>query len=253
MGTFVAIGGGENGHHNTNYETAPFDKEIIRLTGKANPNSLFIGLANSYPDYYFEVMDGIYRVRYGCHTDYLRYDDIKNQNTASSKIKNADIIYVGGGNTAKLMRLFRKYDIDQMLVEAYNNDKVLCGVSAGGICWCDYGNSDSRVISSNTSKMIRVKGLGFIHVLFAPHIVTEPNRAESVKQMMKNTYKIPAIQLDNAALEIVGDQYRILTNNHQSVAQKCYWKNGKYRIENIMATEFHGIEELYARVTQDET
>lgn len=107
MGTFVAIGGGENGHHNTNYETAPFDKEIIRLTGKANPNFLFIGLANSYPDYYFEVMDGIYRVRYGCHTDYLRYDDIKNQNTASSKIKNADIIYVGGGNTAKLMRLFR--------------------------------------------------------------------------------------------------------------------------------------------------
>lgn len=64
MGTFVAIGGGENGHHNTNYETAPFDKEIIRLTGKANPNFLFIGLANSYPDYYFEVMDGIYRVRY---------------------------------------------------------------------------------------------------------------------------------------------------------------------------------------------
>ena len=99
--------------------------------------------------------------------------------------------------------------------------------------------------------MIRVKGLGFIPILFAPHIVTEPGRVESVKQMMKNTYKIPAIQLDNAALEIVGDQYRILTNNHQSVAQKCYWKNGKYRIENIAATEFHGIEELYARVTQD--
>lgn len=33
MGKIVAIGGGENGHHNTKYETAPFDKEIIRLTG----------------------------------------------------------------------------------------------------------------------------------------------------------------------------------------------------------------------------
>lgn len=44
MGKIVAIGGGENGHHNTKYETAPFDKEIIRLTGKQNPNFLFIGL-----------------------------------------------------------------------------------------------------------------------------------------------------------------------------------------------------------------
>ena len=166
MGKFVAIGGGENGHHNTKYETAPFDKEIIKLTGKTNPNFLFIGLANSYPDYYFEVMDKIYNAMYGCNTDYLRYDDIKNQNTARSKIKIADIVYVGGGNTAKLMRLLRKYGIDKMLVEAYNDDKVLCGVSAGGICWCDWGNSDSE-INSSKNRMIRVKGLGLIHILFA--------------------------------------------------------------------------------------
>lgn len=34
MGKFVAIGGGENGHHNTKYETAPFDKEIHLLIKK---------------------------------------------------------------------------------------------------------------------------------------------------------------------------------------------------------------------------
>lgn len=174
----------------------------------------------------------------------MRYDDIKNQNTARSKIKIADIIYVGGGNTAKLMRLLRKYGIDKMLVEAYNDDKVLCGVSAGGICWCDWGNSDSE-INSSKNRMIRVKGLGLIHILFAPHIVTEPNRAESVKQMMKRTYGVPAIELDNAALEIVDNQYRILTNDNNSVAQKCYWKNGEYITENIMSDEFKDIEKLY--------
>lgn len=247
MGKFVAIGGGENGHHNTKYETGPFDKEIIKLTGKINPNFLFIGLANKYPDYYFEIMDGIYGGMYSCKTDCLRYEDIKNKDIAMNKIKNADIIYVGGGNTAKLMRLFRKYGVDKMLVEAYNDNKVLCGVSAGGICWCDYGNSDSRVISSNASKMIRVKGLGLIHILFAPHIATQPNRAESVKQMMKNTYKIPAIQLDNAALEIIDNQYRVLTNDNNSVAQKCYWKNGKFVTENIINNEFKDIENLYAK------
>lgn len=88
-GKIVAIGGGENGHHNTKYETAPFDKEIIRLTGKQNPNFLFIGLANNYPDYYFEVMDGIYNGIYGCKTDYLRYEEIKNNEISSNKIKKA--------------------------------------------------------------------------------------------------------------------------------------------------------------------
>lgn len=173
MGKIVAIGGGENGHHNTKYETAPFDKEIIRLTGKAKPNFLFIGLANKYPDYYFEVMDGIYNGMYGCSTDYLRYEEIKDKNIKSYKIKKADIIYVGGGNTYKLMRLFKLYGIDKMLIEAYNEEKVLCGVSAGAICWCDYGNSDSRITSSNSNQIIKVTGLGLIHILFAPHIVKD--------------------------------------------------------------------------------
>lgn len=247
MGKIVAIGGGENGHHNTKYETAPFDKEIIRLTGKPNPNFLFIGLANKYPDYYFEIMDGIYNGMYGCKTDYLRYEEIKDKEITERKIKNADIIYVGGGNTYKLMRLFKMYGIDEMLVEAYRNNKVLCGVSAGAICWCNYGNSDSRVISSNSSKLIRVTGLGFINVLFAPHIVKEQSRTESVKQMMKRTYKVPAIQLDNAALEIVDNQFRVLTINDSSVAEKCYWKSGKYVVKNIIFDEFKHIDKLYER------
>lgn len=153
----------------------------------------------------------------------------------------------GGGNTLKLTKFLRKYGIDKMLIDTYNDDKVLCGVSAGGICWCDWGNSDSEIISKSRNRMIRVKGLGIIHILFAPHIVTEPNRAESVKQMMKRTHKIPAIMLDNSALEIIDNKYRILTNDNNSVAQKCYWKNSKYITENIIGTEFKEIKELYER------
>lgn len=143
------------------------------------------------------------------------------------------------------MKLLMKYSIDKMLIDAYNDDKVMCGVSAGAICWCDWGNSDSEFNSSR--KMIRVKGMGLIHVLFAPHIVTEENRAESVKKMMKRTHKVPAIMLDNSALEIIDNKYRILTNDNNSFAQKCYWKNGEYITENIISSEFKEIEELYER------
>lgn len=154
---------------------------------------------------------------------------------------------VASGNTLKLMKLLRKYSIDKMLIDAYNDDKVMCGVSAGGICWCDWGNSDSEIISKSGNRMIRVKGLGIIHILFAPHIVTESNRAESVKKMMKRTPKVPAIGLDNSALEIIDNKYRVLTNDNNSVAQKCYYKNGEYITKNIISSEFKEIEELYER------
>lgn len=247
MGKIVAIGGGENGHGKTQYETAVIDKEIIRLTGKSNPNFLFIGSANLYADRYYEVMKSIYGDIYGCNTDYLTNEEHRNFSIAQSKIQWADIIYVGGGNTLKLMMGWRKYGIDKLLIEAYQADKVLCGVSAGGICWCDYGNSDSRRFTSNSDKLIRVKGLGLINILFCPHINTEANRADDLKRMMKTTHKIPAIAVDMGALEIVDNQYRILTINSSATANKCYWKNGRYFCESIIDDKFKPIEELYRK------
>lgn len=244
MGKIVAIGGGENGHHKTKYETAEFDKEIIALTGKTKPNFLFVGLANKYPDYYFEVMNGIYRKMYHCNTEYLKYEDIFSEDVTYNKIKNADIIYVGGGNTYKLMTLFRRYKIDTMLSEAYNSNKVLCGVSAGAICWCDYGNSDSRKISSASDKLIRVSGLGFIPVLFCPHYNKEPFRQDDLMTMMKRTYRIPAIALDNAALEVVDNKFRIIKLSSGAVAKKCFWKKNEYHQEDINADCFIDLSTL---------
>ena len=37
----VAIGGGENGRPGTAYETGPFDREILSLTGKRDPTRPF--------------------------------------------------------------------------------------------------------------------------------------------------------------------------------------------------------------------
>ncbi len=245
MGIIVAIGGGENGHHNTKYETAIFDKKIIELTKKASPNFLFIGLANRYPEYYFEVMNGIYGEMYGCKTEHLTYDDIKNPNIAKCKIAKADIIYVGGGNTYKLMTLFRRFGIDKLLTDAYNAGKVMCGVSAGAICWCSFGNSDSRKLSSGKNQIIKVSGLGFLDILFCPHFLKEKDRAESLKQMMKRTYKIPSLALDHAALMVVDDVVQILKLEQDSVAKKCYWAKGKYIEEDLSDHMYYDKQKLF--------
>ena len=52
----VLIGGGEIGRGTTQYETRKIDEAIVQLTEKNNPNFLFIGLASSYADSYYDTI-----------------------------------------------------------------------------------------------------------------------------------------------------------------------------------------------------
>ena len=247
MGKIVAIGGGENGRPGTAYETGAIDREIISMTGRERPRFLFIGWANVYAEGYYNVMRNIYHGMYGCETEHLTASDIRDTQAALSKIANADIIYAGGGNTLRLMTLLRKQRIDGMLTAAYENNQVLCGVSAGAICWCDFGNSDSRKFTSGSDQLIRVKGLGFIHVLLCPHFDVEIKRQTDLPRMMKTTYRIPAVALENgAALVIDEDKFKIMTSIEGAKARKCYWKNGEYFAPVMRGGVFDDLRLLYS-------
>lgn len=231
------------------YETKEIDEEIVKQTNKSNPNFLFIGFASGiHEESYYSVMQKIY-TKLGCITDILKYGDLSNEKIINQKISSADIIYVGGGNTLKLMSLFRKHGIDKKLEIAYNKGTVLTGVSAGGICWCNFGNSDSRKFTSNSNNLIRVRGLSFIPILFCPHYNVEAHRQEDLKRMMKTTYNIPAIALDNGvALEIIDGEYRLIRSIKNAEARKCYWKNGEYIITPLeIANTFKDIQNLYKK------
>lgn len=50
-----------------------------------------------------------------------------------------DIIYVGGGNTANLLAMWRVHRIDEALHKAWSKGATLCGISAGMLCWFSGG------------------------------------------------------------------------------------------------------------------
>src|SRR5262245_35062954 len=58
-------------------------------------------------------------------------------------VAEQDVFYVGGGNTANLLALWRTHGLDRLLREAWSNGIVLSGVSAGMICWFRGGVTDS--------------------------------------------------------------------------------------------------------------
>lgn len=168
----VAIGGGEI----SNNETYEIDKFIVKSAKKENPNFLFIPTASRDAEPYIETINKLYE-SLGCTTDTLYLSNVEvNRKELNDKIDNADIIYVGGGNTDYMMEVWREYNVDKALIRAYKNGKVMSGLSAGSICWFIAGHSDSEFIEDKENPKAKwVKGLGIIPFLHCPHY-DEPER-----------------------------------------------------------------------------
>ena len=82
------------------------------------------------------VVEKYFGKRLGCHIDVLYLAKSKASGQEIRKnILGSDIIYVGGGNTLKMMNLWRKLGIEKILKEAAEKGIVLAGVSAGAVCW----------------------------------------------------------------------------------------------------------------------
>lgn len=87
-------------------------------------------------------------------------------------IMNQDLIYVGGGNTANMLAVWRLHGIDRALRRAWNAGVVLAGVSAGMLCWFQDGVTDSfgRPLHALGD------GLGFLPGSACPHFDGEGDR-----------------------------------------------------------------------------
>lgn len=234
MTKIIAIGGGEIGRAGYPVETTKIDKEIIRLTCKKNPKLLFIPTASSDSEGYCSTVEKYFGKRLGCKIDVLYL--IKNKlgkKEIEDKILKSDIIYVGGGNTLKMMQIWRKIGVDKILIRAYKKGIVMSGLSAGAICWFKYGNSDSRKFANPDAGLIKVTGLGLINALHCPHYDFEAYRKADLKKMMRKISGI-AIAIDNCcAIEIIDDKYRIIASKKLANAHKVYWKANKYHKEII--------------------
>ncbi len=84
-----------------------------------------------------------------------------------------DVIYVGGGNTANLLDVWRRHGVDRALSAAWGAGVVLCGVSAGANCWFEASTTDSFMVGRADPLL---DGLGLLSGSFSPHFDSEPAR-----------------------------------------------------------------------------
>jgi len=229
---FMTIGG-----ESLNKErVSKIDLRILELSNKKNPAVLFIPTASRDDAGYVEKFTNYFQC-IGSKVDVLLlYKEKLTLHQMQEKIDRADIVYVGGGNTLRMMNVWRKLGVDLLLKQAWQQGKVLCGTSAGSICWYKSGNSDSRKDNNPDADYINVTALGFLDAMNCPHYDSEFKRKISLKKMLKN-YNGVAIALDDyAALEVVGDTYTIIKSSDTAQAYKVYWKNGLFHEEVLDKT-----------------
>jgi dipeptidase E len=132
---------------------------------------LFIPTASSDSERYWKHVKEYFGKFLKCKTDVLfLIKERPSKKQIRKKILSADIIYVGGGNTLLMMRVWRGLGVDKLLKLAYKNGTVLSGISAGSICWFDSGHSDSMSFYNPRKwKYINVRGIGLIHGIHCPH------------------------------------------------------------------------------------
>lgn len=249
MGSIVAIGGGDV----SALATRPIDVEIIRLSGSSSPKALFIPTASSDSIEYWEGFDRAYRESYGCDTDVLYLlGRTPSPESIARKIDWADIIYVGGGNTLKMMRRWRLLGVDALIASAHARGAVLCGVSAGAICWFDRGHSDSMSFySPDDWSYIAVTGMGLLSGLACPHYNGDTAgvpRRQDYRDMLRRKGG-DGLAIDNdCAVAFTAEGYRVIAATPGACAYSLYVQRGAVVERALPVTpDFLPIDSLYER------
>lgn len=228
----VAIGGGSL----EELATLEIDQEIVRMAGSRRPNALFIPTASSDSNDYWERFQRVYGERLKCRCEVLwLLGAAPPQSQLRRMIQATDVIYVGGGNTLKMMRRWRRLGVDRLLAQARRRGTVLSGISAGANCWFAHGSSDSmKFYRPDDWDFIRVRGLGFLPAICCPHYHVE-QREDSFARMIGKHGGVGIALNDCTALQIDGDRFRILTSGPDGQAWRIRREGSEVSSERLPA------------------
>lgn len=114
-------------------------EDIIHLSEQSKPKVLIVPTASSDSQEVSEWGQTEFS-KWGCSTDVLHLVRSKpHKKEITSKILGSDIVFVTGGLPDKLMRVWRRFKVDQILKIAGQKGITLSGVSAGANCWFSKG------------------------------------------------------------------------------------------------------------------
>jgi dipeptidase E len=156
-------------------------------------------------------------------------------------VAKQDVLYVGGGNTANLLALWRVHGLDQLFRKAWLDGAVLAGVSAGMLCWFRGGVTDSY----GGLELLR-DGLGFIDATACPHYDGEVQRRPTYHRVIADGAEAGYAADDGAALHFAGSTLVEVVSSRPSAAAYRVERAGESVEETRLPTRFLGTTDIGA-------
>lgn len=230
-GQIIAMGGGG---FSMEPENPLLDDYILAQSRSARPRILFLGTASGDAAAYIEHFYTAFSRR-RCEPTHLNLF-LTPPPDVEKIIARQHIVYVGGGSTRNLIVLWREWGIDRMLRERWRHGAVLCGLSAGSICWFASGVSDSMA-----PELRPIRGLGWLAGSHCPHYDGEKERRPAYHAMIANG-ELPAGYAadDGAALHFIGRRlHRVVSSRPGAQAYRVAKVRGAVR-EQPLPVEYLG-------------
>ena len=202
----VAIGGGGFSDGSENLGLEHF---LLGLANKIRPKVCFVPTASGDSEQYLLRFYASF-ARLSVTATHLPLFRLAIRDLRSHLL-GQDIVYVGGGNTRNMLVLWREWGLDVIFREAWENGTILCGSSAGSICWFEQGLSDSVT----AGELQPLKCLGFLQGSNCPHYDSEPLRRPSFHRFISEGSMLGGYAADDwVGLHFVGSKL------HQAVTAK---------------------------------
>ena len=228
----VAFGGGGFSMESGN---ALLDDYVLATTGVERPKVCFLPTASGDADHYI--------VRFYRHFPASRCEpshvslfrrDCGAPDPATHLLEQ-DVIYVGGGCVRSMLGAWRAHGLDDVLRRAWARGVVMCGLSAGSLCWFEQG-----LTAFHGEQGVPVAGLGLLMGSNAVHYDKEAPRRPAyhaaVAGGMPGGYAVE----DGAGLHFVGEELaRVVSSRPESRAFRVDAAKGEV-VERPLATQYLG-------------
>src|SRR6201992_263321 len=191
----VAFGGGG---FSMEWGNTLLDDHVLELTGFDPPRVCFLPTASGDADHY---VVRFYRAFPSSRCEPSHISLFRRETgvgDAYAHLQAQDLIYVGGGSLVSLLGTWQAHGIDLALYDAWRAGVVLCGGSAGSLCWFT-----DAISGFHEGPPRRVEGLGFLPWSNAVHYTDEPGRRSAFRDAVASGMAAGYGVGDAAALHFV--------------------------------------------------
>src|SRR6202165_3322767 len=191
----IALGGGG---FSMERDSSLLDDYVLSLTDSPRPRVCFLPTASGDADHY--VVRFYRRFSPSCeasHVSLFRRDQGTGgvEEDLATHLLAQDVIYVGGGNVVSMLGAWRAHGLDEVLREAWRGGVLLCGPSAGSLCWLD-------------EALRAIHGLGLLPYSNCVHYDAEPDRRSEYHTLVASGMRAGYAVEDRVALHFRGTRLK---------------------------------------------